>query len=193
MRPRPQIILLLGVLVTVLWPSLLVAREDDKKPVLDPASACGETLEVCVERQRQKWKARGTLGVKIHAPHAEGAEEHPGQEDHRNDKWYVELIDPTGAAKAAGLRPGDQLLEWAGRPMPAGRDVFDTWTEATNIGEKITIKVSRGGEHKTFTLTAKKPDPWVIEAWLMSYVQQNYGEEEYKAYRQKVMSRMQRP
>jgi len=76
--------------------------------------------------------------------------------------------------------------------MPADPDVFNTWTEAIRREQRITVKISRAGELKTITMAAKNADPWVMEAWLMSYVQRNYSEAEFQAYREVVMSRAKR-
>jgi len=180
-------IALLAVLIMTISLGKVSSQESRDAVAREPE--CKETLESCVEHKRERWEERGVLGMKIHAPYVAGTDEHPPGEEHMASLWYVELIAPTGPAKAAGIRVGDQLLEWNNRPMPPDRATFESWTEAVKGGDKITVKLSRDGNTKAVTLTAMAAEPWVIESWLMDYVKKNYSEDEFSAYREKVLRR----
>jgi len=63
------------------------------------------------------------------------------------DSLVVDKIHPKLAAESAGLKAGDTIIEWNGKPTPnwmewrkniAGLDLL--------AGEKLTLKIHRAGE-----------------------------------------------
>ena len=55
-------------------------------------------------------------------------------------------------AQAAGLQSGDLVLEVAGKPVESATDVSDA-VAARKPGEKVELKVRRGDDERTFTVT----------------------------------------
>ncbi len=59
-------------------------------------------------------------------------------------------VTPTGPAEAAGIKPGDVIVEFNGRAIASMRDLPRIVAE-TAIGEKVPVKVLRKGEELSLT------------------------------------------
>jgi len=183
----------------LLFPALTDGTRAESGPNEKTASEAGQhalcqgPLEACVERLRRLWSNRGVLGMRVHTPHKEsdsvGLEDEDPQSTNRHDTWFVQLVAPVGAAADAGIRPDDQIVGWSGRAMPARPEVFDEWVTTTKAGDKVTLDILRKDGRIRIELTARAPEPWIMEAWLLEYVRRNYPEAEYMKYRANVMSR----
>ena len=64
----------------------------------------------------------------------------------------VAAVVPGGPADRAGLAPGDRITEIGGRRVTRSTDVSPAIT-SRKPGEKVTVKVSRGGDERTLTIT----------------------------------------
>lgn len=71
-----------------------------------------------------------------------------------SDKAKIDDVKPNMPAAAVGLQPGDRLLEANGKPISMTSPINGVIRESK--GAPVTIKVDRGGETKTFTVTPKK-------------------------------------
>jgi serine protease Do len=85
---------------------------------------------------------RGWLGVKIQSV-TEDIAESLNLDSPRGA--LVSDVTPTGPAEAAGIQPGDVIIEFNGRPIASMRDLPKIVAE-TPIGEKVPVKVLRKGE-----------------------------------------------
>jgi RIP metalloprotease RseP len=74
------------------------------------------------------------------------------------DRWEVREIVPGSTAAAAGLAPGDRIVEWNGEPVGAYDDFVDTVVPLA--GQEVTFVVERDGERRTVTA----PLGWVLQA-----------------------------
>lgn len=72
----------------------------------------------------------------------------------------VEEVVAGGPAQAAGLSPGDRLLEVAGQPIGKVRD-YDRATEGFRRGQATPFKVSRQGHELTLPLTPGMAPDWL--------------------------------
>ena len=71
-----------------------------------------------------------------------------------SDKGFlIQQVDPNGSAKAAGILPGDILIEAAGQPFAGQTTEFAASLIRGEEGTDVTVKVLRGEEELTFTLT----------------------------------------
>jgi putative serine protease PepD len=61
-------------------------------------------------------------------------------------------VSPGGPADKAGIRPGDVILEFDGRPVN-DPDNLVVAIRAKNVGDKVVLKVRRGGQTLSFTVT----------------------------------------
>ena len=59
-------------------------------------------------------------------------------------------IDPNGAAAAKGLRPGDVIIEAAGKPVAGPADVVDALRNARKEGAKAVLLRVKSGEGVRF-------------------------------------------
>src|SRR5256885_8530774 len=66
----------------------------------------------------------------------------------------VRQILPSGAAEAAGLRPGDRIVAFDGKPNPRWKTIADD--ALLSPGQSIPIEVERNGERLNLTI---KPTP----------------------------------
>jgi len=69
-----------------------------------------------------------------------------------DDGVLISGVESGGPADEAGLEDGDVIIEFAGKPISDPDDLRDLARD-TEPGEKVEVKVVRGGEIKTFTLT----------------------------------------
>ena len=63
-------------------------------------------------------------------------------------------VDPNGPAAAAGLRAGDVILAFDGRPM-SGDDELVVAIRAKAVGDEVTLKVRRDGKEFDVRMTLK--------------------------------------
>lgn len=90
---------------------------------------------------------RGWLGVKIQSVTDDIAES-LNLDTPRGA--LVADVTPTGPAEAAGIKPGDVIMEFNGRAITSMRDLPKIVAE-TPIGEKVPVKVLRKGEELSLT------------------------------------------
>ncbi|MGL5863423.1 MAG: S1C family serine protease, partial [Phycicoccus sp.] len=60
-------------------------------------------------------------------------------------------VNPDGPAAAAGLRPGDVVVAFEGKPVTEQGE-FVVAIRARTIGDKVTLTVRRDGEEREFTM-----------------------------------------
>jgi regulator of sigma E protease len=100
-----------------------------------------------------------------------------------NNSTVVGWVDPTGPGWAAGLRPGDTILEVDGHPVknfqPAA-SLSDSvkWRIITSTGPKIAIKYLRDGkEAMAYAVPTNLPTKWYerksLRQILISYAEQS--------------------
>jgi putative serine protease PepD len=61
-------------------------------------------------------------------------------------------VDPNGPAGKAGVKPGDVIVEFDGRPVN-DPDNLVVAIRAKNVGDRVTMKVRRGSQTITVTMT----------------------------------------
>jgi serine protease Do len=66
-------------------------------------------------------------------------------------------VVPGGAADSGGVRPGDVIVEFNGRPVPNSDDLPRIVT-ATKPGTSVDVKVVRGGREETLNVTVEELD-----------------------------------
>lgn len=69
----------------------------------------------------------------------------------------VAAVAPDSPARAAGLRPGDELVSLAGAPIRSMDDV--SAVVARSLGREVPVVVERGGERRTVRLTPRANPP----------------------------------
>jgi membrane-associated protease RseP (regulator of RpoE activity) len=74
------------------------------------------------------------------------------------DRWEVREVLAGSTAEAAGLVPGDRIVEWNGEPVGA-YDAF-VGTVVPLAGDEVTFVVERDGERRTVTA----PLGWALQA-----------------------------
>jgi RIP metalloprotease RseP len=74
------------------------------------------------------------------------------------DRWEIREVLPGSTAAAAGLAPGDRIVEWNGEPVGAYDDFVDSVIPLA--GEEVSFVVERDGEQRTLTA----PLGWVLQA-----------------------------
>jgi predicted metalloprotease with PDZ domain len=76
-------------------------------------------------------------------------------------QMVVEGLEAGGAAEAAGLRPGDGLLELNGRAFPANPE---RWLRAHRAGETVRLRVRRNAEERevSFALGERREPGYAI-------------------------------
>jgi serine protease Do len=109
------------------------------RPVVDQLLRFGETR-------------RGWLGVRL-ANMSRAAAERAGVEGEGGA--VVTRVTPGGPAAAAGLRPGDVVLSFNGRPVTDSRALTRMVGEA-QVGASATIEVVRDGRRMTLTATIQR-------------------------------------
>jgi serine protease Do len=90
---------------------------------------------------------RGWFGVKIQTVTDDLAES-MGMDKPRG-ALIADVTDP-GPAKAAGIEPGDVIIEFNGKPVSQMRDLPRIVAD-TEIGKKVMVKVLRGGKEMEFS------------------------------------------
>lgn len=70
--------------------------------------------------------------------------------------WRMAASDVTGPAKEAGLRKGDILLAIDDTEITDGAQLKNYLIERTNPGQRVSIKVLRGQDEQTLTVTLGK-------------------------------------
>ncbi len=65
---------------------------------------------------------------------------------------YVEKVTAGGAAEAAGIRPGDVVVKFAGQTVTSASDLT-AMVRAEPAGGQVEVEVLRDGQRKTFQVT----------------------------------------
>ena len=102
-----------------------------------------------IEEAALQYKRTGNLGV--------GALEAATGADRKNGRLILGPVKKDGAADKAGLKPGDQYLsvdglDLTGDPQDAVKTLF-LHVKYRSPGEKVTVKVKRGGRQLSFVVT----------------------------------------
>ena len=95
---------------------------------------------------------RGFLGIAIQDLNPELAKEFDAP---NADGALVSNVEPRSAAAEAGLKSGDVIVEFNGKPVPDSRQLR-LMVSHTAPGTKVEVKVLRQGKAKTFTVTLKE-------------------------------------
>jgi len=100
---------------------------------------------------------RGRIGVGIQEMNAQLAQSF-GLE--RPQGALVSQVEPGGPAAKAGLKPGDVILSYNGKPLQ-GSNELPPLVASTKPGTKATLEVLRNGKRETLALTVGelKPEP----------------------------------
>jgi hypothetical protein len=72
-----------------------------------------------------------------------------------DDAVQIKSVIPKAPAGAAGLKPGDTLIEFAGKPVKSAADVLKLAT-TIGIGEEIRVVVKRENKNVELTVTTGK-------------------------------------
>ena len=75
----------------------------------------------------------------------------------RNEKLYVDKLDPKGNAASAGVRTGDQLISGGGIDFESVAD-FNGIGEILQDGDQLDFSVKRGGSKKEMLIVYGKPN-----------------------------------
>jgi C-terminal processing protease CtpA/Prc len=93
-------------------------------------------------------KEKGSLGFAVKVAVA-------GLFDHTLKSVVVQAVDPGLPAAAAGLAPGDTVLEVEGKPVPGSKAGDMAALVKRKVGESVTLKLQRAnGEVYAATLVA---------------------------------------
>ena len=95
---------------------------------------------------------RGFLGIAIQDLTSELAKEFDAP---NADGALVGNVEPTSAAAEAGLKSGDVIVEFNGKPVPDSRQLR-LMVSHTAPGTRVEVKVLRQGKAKMFTVTLKE-------------------------------------
>jgi serine protease Do len=92
---------------------------------------------------------RGRIGVQVmvvtrEAVQALGLQKRQGA--------LVSTVTPGGAAAKGGIKPGDVIIEFNGRPVP-DRDALVAMVIATKPGTTVPVRVVRNGKEQTLNVT----------------------------------------
>ena len=100
---------------------------------------------------------RGRIGVGIQEMNAQLAQSF-GLD--RPQGALVTQVEPGGPAEKAGLKPGDVILSYNGKPLQASNEL-PPLVANTKPGAKATLEVLRNGKRETLALTVGelKPEP----------------------------------
>ncbi len=165
------------VLFCAAHPAPAAAGESAGKP-------CTQGLEQCVAEKRQQFQERGTLGIQIR-PTAEAA---------AVAGWQTCQLLAAGPAAEAGIEPGDLIVEWDGQSTATmDEKVMENRLQSIKIGAEVSLTILREDKTHTITLEAARPDPMMIEAWLLTYVYDNFTEAEFRAYEARMTERISLP
>ena len=134
---------------------------------------CYEDVDTCVTLMRGRFAERGAVGFGIYPPEGK-------RTDDGDLFWDVRIVVPGSAAEESGLRNEDRIVALDGEKLPPGspEPVFRRF----KVDQKIKITVLRDGKKQDLVATARKPSPEYIEAWLMSYVHDNFDEDTFYEY-----------
>jgi serine protease Do len=97
---------------------------------------------------------RGRIGVSITAVPREGYQD-MGLKSRAGA--VVSSVQPGGAADKGGVRPGDVIVEYNGRPVPNSSELPKMVT-ATRPGTSVGMKVIRAGKERTLNVTVEELD-----------------------------------
>jgi len=137
-------------------------------PVSAPAAPCGKPLDVCVAEKTLLYQSRGVLGFAWSL---------------RDDVIGVCGLPPGYPAAAAGVQLGDVLLELDGRSLAEpSQETMDGIVGAIKIGQVVPLRVRRGGQELTLTITAGKPDEKVIQAWIANHLRAEHDAADLREY-----------
>ena len=67
----------------------------------------------------------------------------------------VGTVEPGGAGEAAGIRPGDEIVAVAGKPVERWQEI--AFTVMTSIGKPLAFELEREGQKVETTVTPVKP------------------------------------
>jgi carboxyl-terminal processing protease len=73
--------------------------------------------------------------------------------DSSDEGFLIQQVEPNGSAKAAGILPGDILVEAEGQPFAGKTTDFAASIIRGEEGTEVTVKVRRGDQILSFTMT----------------------------------------
>lgn len=111
-----------------------------RRRVLVIPAATVERVAATLERHGRM--PRAYLGLKLQSVHVEGG----------GDGAMVLGVDPAGPGAAAGVRQGDVITGWAGRPVDGARGLMQAVGQ-DSVGQAFAVTVVRAGSPLELTLT----------------------------------------
>jgi len=112
------------------------------------------TVRELLPQLRQGKIVRGRIGVEVQAVPRDGYEEF-GLKSRMGA--IVGRVPAGGASAKAGIRAGDVIIEYNGRPIP-NRDELVKMVIATKPGTSVPIKLLREKQEKTLNVTVEELD-----------------------------------
>jgi serine protease Do len=95
---------------------------------------------------------RGRIGVQIQPVRREAVEQFGLKE---RAGAVVSSVERGGPADRAGLKPGDVIIEFDGRPVKTTEDLVQMVVR-TKPGTRVPVKVVRDGQERTLTVTVEE-------------------------------------
>lgn len=167
-----------AVFSLVLFCTVPPALAADGKPEEKP---CTKGLEQCVAEKRQQFQERGTLGMQIR----------PTEDTAARAGWQICQLLDAGSAVEAGIEPDDIIVEWDGQSTATiDEKVMENRLQSIKIGDEVDLTILREDKTHAVTLVAARPTPALIEAWLLTYVYDNFSEVEFQAYELRMTERI---
>jgi serine protease Do len=97
---------------------------------------------------------RGRIGVSVQEVEREAVDEFGLKE---RAGAVVRIVDPSGPAAAAGIRPGDVILSFDGKPVRRS-DVLVDMVTATKPGTTVEVRLMRARQERTVNIVVQELD-----------------------------------
>jgi predicted metalloprotease with PDZ domain len=137
-------------------------------PALASAARCAKPLDACIAEKEVLYQTRGVLGFGWSLD---------------DDRIGVCVVAPGYPAAAAGLQVGDVLLELDGKSLAEpSQETMDAIVGTIKIGQLVPLRVRRGEQELSLTITAGKPDANFIHAWIVRHLRAEHDPADLREY-----------